>query len=148
MLTRATPLRRTRLRPNGKRSAARRTRAHARAFGAPRPGDGDTRDAAIRRMPCLGLRRPEHRCTSAVQAAHVEPRRMGGRGGDRFRQAPLCSLAHREAGELPSLWYRSTPELYATTQRGRWESEHAFEPEGLLGEADRIAQQLTEEGYP
>jgi hypothetical protein len=145
-LARSAPLRRTRLRFNGKSSTARRARAHARCFGAPRPGDGDTRDDAIRRMPCLAAGRADHRCQTPVQAAHAVAR--AGAKGDRFKLVPLCADAHRAAGELPSLWYRSDPKRYALTQRGQWEAEHDYEPGGLLAAAERIALQLTEEGYP
>lgn len=130
------------------RNDERRVAAMERNYGAPHPEIGDTRADRIRALPCLGRRRLGHRCQGPVQAAHVEPRRMGGKGGDRHRLAPLCSVAHREAGELPSLWYRADAERYATTQRGRWEAAHAMAPEGLLAEADRLAAELTAEGYP
>lgn len=130
------------------RNPQRRAAQLERNYGAPHPERGDTRADRVRAMPCLGLRRQQHACRTPVQAAHVEPRRMGGRGGDAHKLAPLCADAHREAGELPSLWMRSDPERYATTTRGQWEAGHGLPPEGLLAEAQRIAAQLTAEGYP
>jgi hypothetical protein len=146
MLTRRTPLargrgltRRTRLRFNGTRSAARRARAHARAFGAPRPGDGDTRDAAIRRMTCLARGRAGHTCEGDVQAAHARARGWGSAKGDRFELVPLCARAHREAGEMP------TAGRYHGSQRDAWELRHGVQ---LRATAKAIAERLTEEGYP
>lgn len=134
------------------RNPERRAAALERNYGAPHPERGDTRADRIRAMTCLGRRVPAgggwvpvHVCSGSVQAAHVDARGMSGRGGDRRKLAPLCATAHREAGELPSLWMRSDPGRYATTQRGRWEQRHGVD---LLAEADRIAEQLTAEGYP
>lgn len=140
MLTRHTPLERGKaLRANGRKSAKRRKATHERCFGAPRPGDGDTRDAAVRRMRCLALGRAGHVCDSPVQAAHVRARGMGGAKGDRFDLIPLCRLAHREAGELPS------PGNYHGSQREAWELKHGVR---LRATAAALAQQLTDEGYP
>jgi hypothetical protein len=127
------------------RNLERRAKASARNFGEPHPERGDTRADRVRAMPCLVRSRPWHTCRTPVQAAHVDARGMGGRGGDARSLAPLCADAHREAGELPSLWMRSDPERYATTQRGRWEQRQGVD---LLGEAERIAAELDAEGYP
>ena len=134
------------------RNPERRAAQHERNFGAPHPERGDTRADRVRAMACLGRRvpagggwMPVHVCAPPVQAAHVDARGMGGRGGDRRKLAPLCATAHREAGELPSLWMRSDPERYATTRRGQWEARHGVD---LLAEAERIAAELDAEGYP
>ena len=127
------------------RNPERRAKTRARNFGAPHPEHGDTRADRVRAMPCLGQRLAGHRCQGPVQAAHVDAQGMGGRGGDARSLAPLCATAHREAGELPSLWMRSDPGRYATTQRGRWEARHGVR---LEAEAARIAAQLDAEGYP
>jgi len=123
----------------------RREVASARNYGAQHPLTGMTRADAIRAMPCLAAGRAGHRCRTRVQAAHVVPRRMGGCGGDRHHQAPLCADAHRDAGELPSPWMRADPERYRGTQRGAWEERHGID---LLAEARRIDEKLTAEGYP
>lgn len=134
------------------RNPERRAKTRARNYGDPHPERGDTRADRVRAMPCLGRRVPAgggwvplHVCRTPVQAAHVDARGMGGRGGDARKLAPLCADAHREAGELPSLWMRSSPERYATTQRGAWEARHGVD---LLAEAERIAVELDAEGYP
>jgi hypothetical protein len=132
-------LTRTQLRPNGKRSSARRARAHARNFGAPRPDDGDTRDAAVRRMPCILDGRRGHRCTSATRACHARARGAGGAKGDRFDLWPGCDAAHREAGEQPGLG------RWEGTLRAMFEARYEL---SLRTVADDIAQRLTEEGYP
>ena len=127
------------------RNADRRARATERNYGAPHPVYGGTRADEVRAMRCLAAGRADHRCRSQVEAAHVDARGMGGAGGDRRKLAPLCHEAHREAGELPSLWMRSDPERYRTTQRGAWEHRHELD---LLAEAEAIAERLDGEGYP
>ena len=128
------------------RNPERRAAQHERNFGALHPERGDTRADRVRAMPCLAREalKWHHKC-GPVQACHVDARGMGGRGGDRRKLAPLCATAHREAGELPSLWMRSDPERYATTRRGAWEQRHGVD---LLAEAERIAAELDAEGYP
>jgi len=127
------------------RNPERRAAQHERNFGAPHPERGDTRADRVRAMPCLAAGRAGHRCRGVVQACHVDARGMGGRGGDCRVLVPLCGGAHDEAGELPSLWYRSDPGAYATTRRGQWEARHGVD---LLAEAERIAAELDAEGYP
>lgn len=93
----------------------------------------------VRQQPCLVAGLCGHRCVGKVQAAHVVARKMGGCGGDRRKQVPLCSAAHREAGEYPQLG------RWEGTQRALFEEKYGV---SLTEKAREIAEYLDTLGFP
>jgi len=108
----------------------RRRDAYERNFGE--------RADAVRAMRCL-VHRPgvvrlaRNACQGDIVAAHVRARGMGGAHGSRFDICPLCARHHDEAGEI------------RTSKRAAFEAKYGVD---LQAEAERIAAELTEQGYP
>ena len=120
-----------------RKNSERRAKSTERCYG--------DRGDAIRAMVCLqSTHDPAHRCNSPVRACHETARGGGAAKGDRFSLFPGCDAAHEEAGERPSLWYRSDPERYGATARGSWEAKLGIV---LEDEVKAIADDLTAKGY-
>ena len=126
---------RRRSKPLRRRNPKRAAKNYDRNYGE--------RADAVRDMNCLcvPLTPPDKpiECRGRIHAAHVEPRRMGGCGGDRRKLANLCEKHHKEAGELPA------PGKYEGSQRQAFEEKWGVD---LMEYAAWLAEQLDEMGYP
>lgn len=124
----------------------RRKKMHKRNYGAPHPERGDNRGDRVRAMPCevarvMGLRQGwpvedcarMRACVEKIDAAHTEPIKMGGVGGDCTKIVSLCRVHHGESGE------------FRTSQRAEFEECYGVD---LVARAAEIDEQLTAEGYP
>lgn len=102
-----------------------------------------SRADAVRNMNCRIVQQHDVNepitCRGRIHAAHVEPRRMGGVGGDRRKLLNLCARHHEEAGELPA------PGKYEGSQRQAFEERWGLD---LMEEARLLAERLDAEGYP
>jgi hypothetical protein len=101
------------------------------------------RAAKVREMCCLCMPLTPAdqpvQCRGRVQAAHAEPRRMGGCGGDRRKLVNLCAKHHDEAGELPA------PGKYEGSTRQVFETKWGVD---LMAHAAMLAARFDALGLP
>lgn len=122
------PTRRTAIRQSNPK---RRREAWERNFGE--------RRAWIVSMPCLIAKHPLHTCAGVIEPAHAIARGMGGRKGNRRHQVPLCSAAHKEAGERPGIGRGPG------TKRAKFEAKYAID---LIAKAAELAAIADALGLP
>jgi hypothetical protein len=113
------------------RNAKRRAASYEKNFGE--------RRAWIVSLGCLIAGHPLHRCEGVIEAAHTEARGMGGAKGDRRKQVPLCTAAHREAGEHPGIG------RWEGTKRAAFQERYAID---LTAKAAELAERADALGYP
>lgn len=118
-------------------NGARKAHAFARNFGP----EAD----ALRWFACVVASRGDgnHRCSRGpVDVAHVVARGMGGAKGGRFDVVPMCSKAHRNAGEARTTMREAFELLFGVDLRAEAD-RIAFgheRPLGIKGLADRWVQ--------